>query len=85
MARRNGKKLHNIRCRWIPPKMEVDTNWPWHMKKIPFMPIRLARPRILHGPKHVFLDRNGTNDHESFVPFRSFPCSLEGRPKLYPV
>ena len=44
--------------------MDVDTNLPWHVQKIPFVPIRLARPRILHGPKHVFLDRNGTNDHE---------------------
>ena len=44
--------------------MDVDTNLPRHVRKIPFVPIRLARPRILHGPKHVFLDRNGTNDHE---------------------
>ena len=44
--------------------MGVDTNLPWHVQKIPFVPIRLARPRILHGPKHGFSDRNGTNRHE---------------------
>ena len=45
--------------------MGVDTNLPWHVQKIPFVPIRqLARPRILHGSKHVCLDRNGTNDRE---------------------
>ena len=36
---------------------------PWHVQNIPFVPIRLARPRVLHGPKRIFLDRNGTNDH----------------------
>ena len=44
--------------------MDVDTYLSWHVLKIPFVPIRLASPRILHGPKHVFLGRNGTNDHE---------------------
>ena len=43
---------------WIP------INWSWHVQNLPFVPIRLARPRILRGPKHVVLDRNGTNDHE---------------------
>ena len=50
----------------------VDTNLLWHVQKIPFVPIRLARRRILHGPKHVFLDRNGTNYHEQPQP-RSVP------------
>ena len=44
--------------------MDVDNNLPWHVQKIPFVSIRLAGPRILHGHKHVFLHRNGTNDHE---------------------
>ena len=44
--------------------MDVDANMSWHVRKMPFVPIRLARPRIVHGPKHVCLDRNGTNDHE---------------------
>ena len=35
-----------------------------YVQNIPFVPIRLARPWILRGPKHVFSDRNGTNDHE---------------------
>lgn len=37
---------------------------PWHVQKIPFGPIRLARPWNLHGSKHVCLVWNGTNDHE---------------------
>ena len=53
----------------------VDTNWSWHVQKIPFVPIRLARPRILHGPEHVILHRNGTNDHEQ-------PRSVSLVPKL---
>ena len=44
--------------------MDVDTNVLWHVQKIPFVLIRLARPRILHGPKHIFLHRHGTHDHE---------------------
>ena len=44
--------------------MDEDTNLLWHVQKIRFVPIRLARPRILHGPKRIFLGRNGTNDHE---------------------
>ena len=44
--------------------MDVDNNLPWHVQKMPFVPIRLARPRILDGPKHVLVHRNGTNDHE---------------------
>ena len=31
--------------------MDVDTNSPWHLQKMPFVPIRLARPRTLHGPE----------------------------------
>ena len=27
----------------------------WHVQEIPFVPIRLARPRVLHGPKHVLI------------------------------
>ena len=43
--------------------MDVDTSLLWHVQiKIPFVPIRLAKSRILYGPKHVFLGRNGTND-----------------------
>ena len=61
----------------------VDTNWSWHVQKIPFVPIWLARPRILRGPKHVFLGRNGTNDHEQP---RSVPLvpMLSGRVKTHP-
>ena len=44
--------------------MDVDTNLLWYVQSIPFVPIRQARPRILHGPKHVCLGTNGTNDHE---------------------
>ena len=49
-----------------------------YVQKIPFVPIRLARPRILHGPEpeHVFLDRSGTNDHEQ-------PRSVPLVPKLF--
>ena len=53
--------------------MDADTNLPWHVQNIPFAPIRLARPRILHGPEHVVLDRNGTNDHEQPRSVPSFP------------
>ena len=35
-----------------------------HVRRTPFELIRLARPRILHGLKHVFSHRNGTKDHE---------------------
>ena len=33
-------------------------------KRLSFVLIRLARPKILDGPKHDFLSRNGTNGHE---------------------
>ena len=57
----------------------VDTNWSLHVQNISFVPIWLAGSRILRGPKHVFFDRNGTNDHEQprsvpLVPMLS--CSL---------
>ena len=59
--------------------MVVGNNLLWHVQKIPFVPIRLARPRILHEPKHFILGRKGTNDHEHP---RSVPlvpmCSLVG-------
>ena len=47
-------------------------------ERLPFVLIGLARasivyPGIVHGPKHGFLPRNGTNDHERLVPFRSDP------------
>ena len=38
-------------------------------KRFPFVVTWLARPKILDGPKHGFLHRNGTNDHEQ-------PCSV---------
>ena len=49
-----------------------------YVQKIPLVLTRLARPRILHEPKHVFLDRNETNDHEQprSVPF--VPVLFEG-------
>ena len=48
--------------------MEVDTFCavavPWHAQKvIVIVVIWLARPKILDGPKHDFLPRNGTNFH----------------------
>ena len=61
--------------------MDVDIFLPWHAQKIPpFVPIRLARPRILHGPKHVCLDWNGTNELEQprSVPLVPMIFSLEG-------
>ena len=33
-------------------------------KRLSFVVIWLARPKILDGPKHDFLPRNGTNGHE---------------------
>ena len=33
-------------------------------KRFPFVVTWLARPKILDGPKHDFLPRNGTNGHE---------------------
>ena len=33
-------------------------------KRLSFVLVLLARPKILDGPKHDFLPRNGTNDHE---------------------
>ena len=33
-------------------------------KRFPFVVTWLARPKILDGPKHDFLPRNGTNDHQ---------------------
>ena len=45
--------------------MDANTNVLWHVQKIPLVLIRLARPRIMHGPKHVVLHRrHGTNNHE---------------------
>ena len=44
--------------------MDVAPILPWHVKKVSFVLIQLARPRIMHGPTPVFLDRNGTNDNE---------------------
>ena len=43
----------------------------WHVQKLRFVLIRLARPRILQGPENVFLLRDGTNDYEQprSVPF----------------
>ena len=58
--------------------MDVDTNLRCHVQKIPFVPIRLARPRILHGPKHVFCIRTERMTTSSLVPFRSFLCFLVG-------
>ena len=61
--------------------VDVDTNLPWHVQKIPFVPIRLARPRILHESKLVFLDRRGTYDHEQprSVPLVPMPLgALDG-------
>ena len=58
--------------------MDVDTNLPWQVQKMSIVPIRLARPRIPHGPKHFFLDRNGTNDHEQARSVPLAPCSLVG-------
>ena len=36
-------------------------------KRLPFGLIWLARTSFLDGPEHVFLLRNGTNDHEQPV------------------
>ena len=58
--------------------MEIDySRWRWtHFahntlllcrgmrKTLSFVPIWLARPKILDGPKHDLLSRNGTNGHE---------------------
>ena len=33
-------------------------------KKLSFVLIWVARPKILDGPRHEFLHRNGTNGHE---------------------
>ena len=40
-------------------------------KRSPFVVTWLARPKILDGPKHDFLPRNGTNDHEQPRPVPS--------------
>ena len=42
-------------------------------KGLSFVLVWLARPKILDGPKHGSLPRNGTNDHEQrrSVPFGS--------------
>ena len=40
-------------------------------KSLSFVLIWLARPKILDGPKHDFLPRNGTNGHEYVASFRS--------------
>ena len=50
--------------------MDVDTNLPWHVRKIPFVLIRLARLKVLRGPEDVFLGRHETIEHEQalFVP-----------------
>ena len=53
-----------VRRKWTPPKMGVDDNLGMYVQKIPFVPIQLARPRILQGPKDVCLDKNEANDHE---------------------
>ena len=42
---------------------------PGMRKRVSFVLIWLARPEILDGPKHYFSPRNGTNGHESLVPF----------------
>ena len=74
------------RNRWKLPKMGVGIDLPKYAQYISFALIRLARPRILHGPRRVFfLHRNGTEDHEQprSVPLRSSPFSL-GRVKTRP-
>ena len=61
--------------------MGVNTNLPWcHVQKILllFVPMRLARPRILHVTKHVFSDRNKTNDHEQPRSVSIVPTLLGG-------
>ena len=51
--------------------MDVDTSLLRHVQKIPFVPIRLARPRILHGPEHVFLGTLERNERPRTASFRS--------------
>ena len=58
--------------------MDVNTNLRWHAPKILLVPIRLARPGILHVTKNVFSDRNGTNDHEQPRSVSLVPMLLGG-------
>ena len=53
--------------------MTVDTDLPWRVQDLPPVLIRLATPRILHGPKHFFSRSNGTNDHEQPLCVRLVP------------
>ena len=58
--------------------------WIWkpirggNLRRVPFVLIGLARPRILHGPKHVFLDRKGTNDHKQPLSVPLVPMPFMG-------
>lgn len=60
----NGNKYYVILCRQTSPKLNIDTNSPWHMPNSMFVLIRLSRPRVLIEPKPIFLHSNRTNNHE---------------------
>ena len=61
--------------------MDVDNSLPWRVQNLPFVPIRLAGPRIQHEPKHVLLHRLGrkvTSDHEQPRSVRLVPMLFGG-------
>ena len=70
--------------RWTQPKMDVDTNLPWHVQRIYTVRANSAEAQdSLHGWINIInntffqigTERMTTN---SLVPFRPFPCSLVG-------
>ena len=70
-ARPNGHKSSIV---WW--RLTYHSRWRWHIlrttrcwravacKRLSYLVIWLAMPKILDGPKHDFLSRNGTNGHE---------------------
>ena len=64
---------YHCRWRWTHFAHQHAVVVSWHVLKIIEFVIWLSRPKILDGPKHGFLPRKGTNDHEQprSVPFGS--------------
>ena len=57
---------HHRRWTWTPLADQPAVLCGDMYKRMSFVPIWPARPRILDGSKHVFFYRNGTNNQQSF-------------------
>ena len=60
--------------------MDVETNLPWHVcAKYTVRADSAGEAQGSAWPKHVFLDRNGTNDHEQPHSVPLVPMFFGGR------